>query len=49
MDIPALLAALTVEEKVSLLDGADFWRTQGIERLGIPPVTVTDGPHGLRK
>lgn len=49
LDVPALLAALTLEEKASLLDGSDFWRTQGIERLGVPSVMVTDGPHGLRK
>ena len=49
LDIPALLTELTLEEKASLLDGADFWRTQPIERLGIPGIMVTDGPHGLRK
>ncbi|MEU8230635.1 glycoside hydrolase family 3 C-terminal domain-containing protein [Actinoplanes sp. NPDC048967] len=49
LDVPALLAALTLEEKATLLDGADFWRTQPVERLGIPGVMVTDGPHGLRK
>ncbi len=49
LDIPALLADLTLEEKASLLDGADFWRTQPVERLGIPGIMVTDGPHGLRK
>ncbi|AGL15656.1 glycoside hydrolase family 3 C-terminal domain-containing protein [Actinoplanes sp. N902-109] len=49
LDIPALLGSLTLAEKAALLDGADFWRTQGIERLGIPSVMVTDGPHGLRK
>ncbi|MFC5379429.1 beta-glucosidase family protein [Aquipuribacter nitratireducens] len=49
LDIPALLADLTLEEKASLLDGSDFWRTQPVERLGIPSVMVTDGPHGLRK
>ncbi|PRY29975.1 beta-glucosidase [Pseudosporangium ferrugineum] len=49
LDIPALLSALTLEEKAALLDGADFWRTQAVERLGIPSVMVTDGPHGLRK
>ncbi|OJF13955.1 glycoside hydrolase family 3 C-terminal domain-containing protein [Couchioplanes caeruleus] len=49
LDIPALIGALTLEEKAALLDGADFWRTQAVERLGIPAVTVTDGPHGLRK
>ena len=49
LDIPALLAELTIDEKASLLDGADFWRTQPVERLGIPGIMVTDGPHGLRK
>ena len=29
--------------------GADFWHLKGVERLGIPSVMVTDGPHGLRK
>lgn len=48
-DIPSLLAELTLEEKASLLSGSDFWHTQGVERLGVPAVMVTDGPHGLRK
>ncbi|WP_407343661.1 glycoside hydrolase family 3 C-terminal domain-containing protein [Pengzhenrongella phosphoraccumulans] len=49
LDIPALLAELTLEEKAALLDGSDFWHTEPIARLGIPAVMVTDGPHGLRK
>ncbi len=49
LDERAILAALTLEEKASLLDGSDFWHLQGIERLGVPSVMVTDGPHGLRK
>ncbi|TDQ54182.1 glycoside hydrolase family 3 C-terminal domain-containing protein [Actinorugispora endophytica] len=48
-DVPALLQELTLEEKAGLLDGSDFWHTQPVERLGIPAVMVTDGPHGLRK
>lgn len=48
-DIPRLVAELTLDEKASLCSGADFWHTQGVERLGIPAVMVTDGPHGLRK
>ncbi|WP_154793443.1 glycoside hydrolase family 3 C-terminal domain-containing protein [Occultella kanbiaonis] len=48
-DIPRLLAELTLEEKASLLSGSDFWHTQAVERLGVPAVMLTDGPHGLRK
>ncbi|MFD2329216.1 beta-glucosidase [Cohnella sp. GCM10020058] len=48
-DIGTLIAQMTLEEKASLCSGADTWRTRGIERLGIPSVMVTDGPHGLRK
>jgi len=48
-DIKKLIASMTLEEKASLCTGKDTWHTQGIERLGIPSVMVTDGPHGLRK
>ena len=48
-DITSLLTELTVEEKASLVSGSGFWWTRKVERLGIPSVMVTDGPHGLRK
>lgn len=44
-----IVAGMTLEEKASLLSGADFWNTKGVERLGIEPFMLTDGPHGLRK
>ena len=43
------VALMTLEEKCSLLSGLDAWHTKPIERLGIPAVMVSDGPHGLRK
>ena len=45
----SLIDAMTLEEKVSLLSGKDFWHTKSIERLKIPGIMLTDGPHGLRK
>ncbi len=39
---------MTLEEKVSLLAGKDFFHTQAVERLGIPSLKFTDGPHGAR-
>lgn len=44
-----LIEKMTLEEKASLCSGADFWHTKSIERLGIPSLMLTDGPHGLRK
>ncbi len=46
--IDELLGKLTLREKVALLSGADAWRTVPIERLGLPALTVSDGPHGVR-
>jgi beta-glucosidase len=43
-----LLAQLTLKEKISLLSGKDIWNTMPVERLGIPSITMTDGPHGVR-
>ncbi|MBJ3785579.1 glycoside hydrolase family 3 C-terminal domain-containing protein [Devosia sp. MSA67] len=43
-----LLRELTLEEKVSLLSGEDFWSVPAVERLGIGKLRVTDGPNGAR-
>lgn len=47
--IQQLIQELTLEEKAGLCSGLNFWYTQPVERVGIPSIMVTDGPHGLRK
>lgn len=44
-----LINKMTIEEKVSLMSGKDFWTTQNIDRLGIRSMFLADGPHGIRK
>ncbi|KAG8158676.1 hypothetical protein KVR01_011798 [Diaporthe batatas] len=48
MDVEALLEKLTVEEKVALTAGNGWWHTATIERLGIKPIRLSDGPNGVR-
>jgi beta-glucosidase len=43
------VSQLTLEEKASLCSGQSFWHLKSVERLGIPSIMITDGPHGLRK
>lgn len=45
----ALIQSMTLEEKCSLLSGATQFSAKGVERLGIPAMWLSDGPHGLRK
>lgn len=44
-----ILRQMTLEEKASLCSGLTFWLTKPVERLGVPSVWMSDGPHGLRK
>ena len=44
-----LVSQMTLEEKASLCSGKDFWYLKSVERLGLPSIMVTDGPHGVRK
>ena len=48
-EIKELVKQLTLEEKASLLAGANGWQTVAIPRLNIPAIWMSDGPHGLRK
>lgn len=44
-----IIDRLTLEEKAALCSGKDFWHLNGVSRLGLPEIMVSDGPHGLRK
>jgi beta-glucosidase len=48
-EITELIKKMTLEEKAALCTGAGPWTTTPVERLGIPEMTVTDGPHGVRR
>lgn len=46
--VAGLLGRLTLKEKITMLSGAGFMSTHGIPRLGIAPITMSDGPMGTR-
>jgi beta-glucosidase len=43
-----LLGRLSLEEKVQLLTGRDFWSTHPNRRIGLQPIVFSDGPAGIR-
>ena len=47
-DVEHVLSELTLEEKASLVSGADLWHTVAIDRLDVPSIMCSDGPNGLR-
>lgn len=49
MNAAATVAKMSLEEKAKLVSGRTFWHTEPIERLHVPSIMLSDGPHGLRK
>lgn len=48
-NIKALINQMTLEEKATLCTGVSNWSTSSVDRLGIPRLICSDGPHGLRR
>ncbi|CAO2648996.1 Nn.00g099450.m01.CDS01 [Neocucurbitaria sp. VM-36] len=46
--VETILQSLTLEEKISLLAGKDFWETVPIPGKGVPAIKTSDGPNGAR-
>lgn len=45
----ALMKKLTLDEKIGMIHGAELFRTKGVERFSIPPISLSDGPMGVRQ
>jgi beta-glucosidase len=48
-DVQSIVAQMTLEEKAALCTGASAWTTTPVDRLGVPELIVSDGPHGVRR
>lgn len=49
MDVEKILQQMTLEDKIALCSGENFWETKAYEKYGVPALFMCDGPHGLRK
>ncbi|MFU8793419.1 MAG: beta-glucosidase family protein [Acholeplasmataceae bacterium] len=49
LKVKNIVKQLTLDEKLKLITGKDFWHLQDIPAHGLQSIMVTDGPHGLRK
>ena len=49
MKIEYIVSKMTLEDKIALCEGANFWESKAFKKYGIPTMFVCDGPNGLRK
>lgn len=47
-DVEEVLGQLTIQEKISLVSGVDYWHTAPVHRLNVPSIRTSDGPNGIR-
>ncbi len=46
--IDSMLSEMTLEEKIDMIHASSSFTSGGVERLGIPELVMSDGPHGVR-
>ena len=44
-----IIKQMTLAEKARMMSGKNTWATVDFEKYGIPSMTMSDGPHGLRR
>lgn len=44
-----IIQKLNLEQKCALLSGETVFTTRGYKKAGIPSITLSDGPNGVRK
>lgn len=44
-----IINQMTLEEKARMMSGKNTWETVDFPQYGIPSMTLSDGPHGLRR
>lgn len=49
MNVEKMIKEMSLEDKVALGSGKDFWHTKEMPQYGLESIMVADGPHGLRK
>lgn len=49
MDSHEIVERMSLEQKAIFVSGNDYWHLESDDKLGLPQIMITDGPHGLRK
>ncbi|KAH6720884.1 glycoside hydrolase superfamily [Leptodontidium sp. MPI-SDFR-AT-0119] len=47
-DVEEVIRNASIQEKINLLSGIDFWHTKPLPRFSVPSIRTSDGPNGIR-